>query len=235
MTDSQERLRTIYTAEQIDADIARLVEKIFQFYGDKEITPLVILQGASRFFDDFMAACDTLAALYKEKGLLVPKFTEPIKLHVSSYGSGTASNRQPRLVNGSVFDSKDVAGKNVLIFDDIVDGGDTIKFMLGLVQAAQPASVETAVLFAKPRRARKVDVPVRFIGRHMWFNRWIAGRGIDSQGKYRDRDDVVEVIKKDLHPWKWHLDILREKAEKTIRPALVSKREPVTEADERAA
>jgi hypoxanthine phosphoribosyltransferase len=115
-----------------------------------------------------------ISADYGDKGdiVLVPRTIEFIA--VSSYATGSVSSGAVRLV-------MDVRGnienRHVLIVEDIVDTGHTLKYLIGVLESHRPSSIRTAALLHKPHRA-EVDVPIDYIGFGIG-DEWVVGYGLD--------------------------------------------------------
>jgi hypoxanthine phosphoribosyltransferase len=77
----------------------------------------------------------------------------------------------------------DIEGKNVLIVEDIVDTGHTLKYLIGMLQSHRPASVSTAALVRKVESA-EVDVTIDYLGFDIG-NEWVVGYGLDYAEKHR--------------------------------------------------
>ena len=78
----------------------------------------------------------------------------------------------------------DIAGRDVLIVEDIIDSGLTLSWLLNNLSSRGPASLEVCTLLRKPD-AVKVDVPVRYIGFDI-PNEFVVGYGLDYAERYRD-------------------------------------------------
>lgn len=111
---------------------------------------------------------------------------------VSSYGARTASSGEVRIV----MDLKQpVAGRNILVVEDIIDSGRTLDYMRRNLLARSPASLRIVSLLNKPSR-REVDVPVDYVG----FNipdEFVVGYGLDFAELYRNLP-FVGVLKPEL-------------------------------------
>jgi hypoxanthine phosphoribosyltransferase len=100
---------------------------------------------------------------------------------VSSYGAGTESSGAVQIL----LDLKqDIAGKHLLIVEDIIDSGRTLDYMRRNLLARSPASVRIVTLLDKPDR-REVDVPVDYIGFDI-PNEFVVGYGLDFGEIYRN-------------------------------------------------
>ncbi len=144
----QQRVREL--AQQIDAD-----------YADQgELVIIGVLKGAFIFLADL------------SRRLTIPRSVEFIA--VSSYGDGSVSTGAVRLVmdvRGNIED------KHVLIIEDIVDTGHTLKYLIGMLESHRPASIKTCALLHKAEAAQ-VDVPIDYIGFGIG-GEWVVGYGLD--------------------------------------------------------
>ena len=100
---------------------------------------------------------------------------------VSSYGAGTKSSGVVRVLKDL---DRDIAGRHVLIVEDIIDSGLTLSWLRGNLESRRPASLEVCTLLRKPD-AVTVDVPVRYVGFDI-PNEFVVGYGLDYAERYRD-------------------------------------------------
>jgi hypoxanthine phosphoribosyltransferase len=108
----------------------------------------------------------------------------PVQLEfmaVSSYGSSTSSSGVVRILMDL---DRDIAGRDVLIVEDIIDSGLTLSWLLGNLRSRNPASLSVCTLLRKPD-AVKVDVPVRYVGFDI-PNEFVVGYGLDYGERYRN-------------------------------------------------
>ncbi|WP_073479994.1 hypoxanthine phosphoribosyltransferase [Streptoalloteichus hindustanus] len=126
-----------------------------------------VLKGAVMFMTDFARALPVPAQL---------EF-----MAVSSYGSATSSSGVVRILKDL---DRDIAGRDVLIVEDIIDSGLTLSWLLKNLASRRPASLEVCTLLRKPD-AVKVDVPVRYVGFDI-PNEFVVGYGLDYAERYRD-------------------------------------------------
>jgi hypoxanthine phosphoribosyltransferase len=157
--------------EQIKDKVAELAEKVAADYPvDKTTSDLVlvgVLKGAVMFMTDFARALPIPAQL---------EF-----MAVSSYGSSTSSSGVVRILKDL---DRDIAGRDVLIVEDIVDSGLTLSWLLKNLASRNPASLNVCSLLRK-KEAVKVDVPVRYVGFDI-PNEFVVGYGLDYAERYRD-------------------------------------------------
>ncbi|MFP5459948.1 MAG: hypoxanthine phosphoribosyltransferase, partial [Bacteriovoracia bacterium] len=102
-------------------------------------------------------------------------------LGLSSYGDATTSSGVVRITNDL---SQSVEGKHVLVVEDIVDTGLTMKFLLENLATRKPASVRICTLLHKPARA-KIQIPLDYVGFTI-EDKFVVGYGLDYSGKLRN-------------------------------------------------
>lgn len=158
---------TFIDQARIAARIAELGAEIRREIGpDEPIHVIAVLKGAFVFMAD-----------------LVRTISGPVSLDfiaVSSYGGGTASSGQVRLLKDL---DRSIEGRHVVIVEDIVDTGLTLSYLQEILWAREPKSLRTACLLSKPSR-RKVGVPVEFVGFTI-EDRFVVGYGLDFDEQYR--------------------------------------------------
>ena len=107
---------------------------------------------------------------------------------VSSYGSETDSSGVVRILKDL---DRPIAGRDVLIVEDIVDSGLTLQYLMRSLKARGPASIEVCALLTKPER-RKVDLPVKYTGFEI-PDRFAVGYGLDHAERYRNLPYVAAL------------------------------------------
>src|SRR5438270_1492317 len=152
---------------QIQEKIAELAAQVADDYAGREVLLVGVLKGAVLFMSDFARA--------------LPLPTQLEFMAVSSYGSSTSSSGVVRILKDL---DRDIAGRDVLIVEDIVDSGLTLSWLLKNLASRNPASLEVVSLLRKPE-AVKVDVPVKYIGFDI-PNEFVVGYGLDYAERYRD-------------------------------------------------
>lgn len=176
--------RILFTPEQIQRRITALAAEIAASYNDDHeddgLTLLPVLAGA------FIFTADLIRELpLKMKIALV---------QLSAYPGATTVAREPEI---RLDLSAELSGRHVLIVDDILDSGRTIRRVQGLVAAQGPASVRTAVLLRKPDKAPP-DVVVDFVGFDV-EDQFVVGYGLDFDDHYRNLP-CIGVLKPELLP-----------------------------------
>lgn len=161
--------KIILSAEQISSRIQEIAEDINRHYQDtaREIILITLLDGAIVFTAD-----------------LIRHISVPLRLdciRVSSYGNSTNPETAPRIL-GSL--KSEVQDKHVLLVDDILDTGNTMKKVFTEVSSKSPASLKTCVFLDKPER-RENNFQADWSG----FNipdEFVVGYGLDYAGRYRE-------------------------------------------------
>lgn len=151
--------RIIHSEEDIAAKVEELAKQISRDYADKgEIILIGILKGSFIFLADLA------------RKLEIDRVVEFIA--VSSYnGTSSGAVRLIMDVRG------DIAGKHVVIVEDIVDTGNTLKYLISVLASRNPASIRTCALLHKAD-ATIVDVPIDYVGFSIG-NEWVVGYGLD--------------------------------------------------------
>jgi hypoxanthine phosphoribosyltransferase len=154
--------------DELQARIRELAAEIAADYqGTEDLLLLCVLKGAYMFLADLSR--------------LLPIPHEVDFMAVSSYGQGTTSSGAVRIV----LDLKeDIAGKNVLIVEDIIDSGRTLDYMRRNLLARAPASLRICTLLNKPER-REIDVPLDYLGFDI-PDEFVVGYGLDFAQRYRN-------------------------------------------------
>ncbi len=145
-------------ADEISADYAGIHNEDFLLVG--------VLKGSFIFLSDLA------------RRLTVPHRVDFIAL--SSYQEQAEATGEVRLIMDT---RADIAGRHVLVVEDILDTGYTLNYLERLFGARQPASLRSCVLLSKPER-RKVDVRVDYLGFEI-PDVWVVGYGLDFADRFR--------------------------------------------------
>ena len=151
----------LISADEISTRVDELARQISADYADKgEIILVGVLKGAFIFLADL------------SRRLTIPRQIEFIA--VSSYEHGSIRSGAVRLV----LDVREsIEGRHVLIVEDIVDTGHTLRYLIDMLKSRNPASVRTCTLVRKEHSA-EVDVQVDYLGFNVG-DEWIVGYGLD--------------------------------------------------------
>jgi hypoxanthine phosphoribosyltransferase len=167
-------LRVLYPRERIEAEVSRLGKEISAAYAGKELLVVVVLKGALFFAADLMRA------------LRVPVEMDFMKL--SSY-DGTQST-------GKVLIKKDldmdVAGRHVLVVEDIIDTGLTLAFLMDLLRQRGAKSLGVCTLIDK-RQRRQADITPDYIGIPC-ADGFLVGYGLDLDERMRELSAIYEIV-----------------------------------------
>ncbi len=165
----QELLAEILIPEDILQNrIRELGAQISQEYAGQDLLLICILRGGVMFLTDLIRAIETPHAI---------DF-----MAVSSYGAGARKTSGQVRINMDL--SIDIAGRHVLLVEDIVDSGNTIASVLKLLQARGPASLKVCTLLDKPA-ARQTPVPIEYTGFTI-EKKFVFGYGLDLDEYYRN-------------------------------------------------
>jgi hypoxanthine phosphoribosyltransferase len=164
----------LVATEDLDRRVSELAGEISEDYEGRELLLVAILKGALPFLADLM------------RRLTVP--CEVDFMAVSSYGSSTDSSGVVRILKDL---DAPIAGREVLIVEDIIDSGLTLHYLLKTLRARDPASLEVCSLLTKPER-RRVDLPIRYVGFEI-PNRFAIGYGLDFEERYRNLSYVAAL------------------------------------------
>lgn len=157
---------------KIQERVDELAAQISADYADKgDLVLIGVLKGSFIFLADL------------SRRLTIPRTIEFIA--VSSYGSGSQSTGAVRLlmdVRGNI------ENRDVLVVEDIVDTGHTLKYLIGILESHRPASIRTCTLLHKAESAQ-VDVKIDYIGFGIG-DEWVVGYGLD----YGEHDRTLPYI-----------------------------------------
>jgi hypoxanthine phosphoribosyltransferase len=169
-------LRKLFASDVIADRVRRLAEEIGAVYGNEPLVAICVLKGAFVFFSDLVR-------------FLHNKNLEIDFVRLSSYGKGTESS-------GHVSISRDVdaplAGKHVLVVEDIVDSGKTMRFLLDKLARANVLSLRLAAFIDK-RERREAEVHVDFAAFRL-DRGFVVGYGLDYAERWRALPAVYEII-----------------------------------------
>jgi len=169
--------KPLFTKEQIQDRVKELAERISHDYAGKDIVAVGILKGAFMVFSDLVRAIQIpltvdfiLASSYLKNST-----TGEVKIH---------------------YDIKeDVADKDVLLIEDIIDSGITLNHIRERVLARSPKSLKLCVFLDK-RERRIVDVPLDYVGFKI-PNEFVVGYGLDYDNKFRNLP-YIAIFKKSV-------------------------------------
>ena len=155
--------------EELQNRVQELADMVSEKYADSEQDLLLVcvLKGAAFFLTDFA------------RKLSIPSELE--FMAVSSYGASTSSSGVVRILKDL---DRDIAGRNVLIVEDIIDSGLTLSWLIRNLEGRSPASLNVVTLLRKPEVV-KADIDLLDVGFDI-PNEFVIGYGLDFAERYRD-------------------------------------------------
>lgn len=163
-----ESIRVLLTEEEVDNRIAEVAKEINRDYEGKPIHLICILKGGAMFM------CE-----------LAKRLTGDVSfdfMDVSSYGEGTESSGVVKIIKDL---DENIEGKNLLIVEDIIDTGRTLKNLTALLSQRNPASIKLCAMLDKPSRRVEKEVTVDYKCFEI-PNEFVVGYGLDYDQKYRN-------------------------------------------------
>ena len=174
ITIHNKEFRPYLSAAQLDKAVVELAARLSDDYAGRRPLFVVVLTGG------FMFAADLLKQYRGE--------CEIVFIRVASY-EGTGSTGVVQEVLGL---REEVAGRDIILVEDIVDTGTTMHHLLPTLRAKGPASVEIATLFFKPGSLR-YELPIRYVAQEI-PNDFVVGYGLDFDGLGRNLPDVYVAV-----------------------------------------
>lgn len=169
-----QEVNILISAEEIKNKVQELGRMVAADYQGKDLLVVGILKGAFMFMADLIREIDT-----------------PLEIDfmaVSSYGASTISSGEVRIIKDLDYSIKD---RNILIVEDIIDTGLTVKYITSILHKREPASIKICCMLDKPHR-RKTDIRPDYCGFTV-DDRFIVGYGLDYAEKYREYPAVCEL------------------------------------------
>ncbi len=163
-----DKIRVLLSEEEVNRKISEVAEQISKDYEGKELHLICILKGGVFF------TCE-----------LAKRITVPVSLDfmsVSSYGDDTKSSGVVRIVKDL---DEPLAGKDVLIVEDIIDSGRTLSYLIEVLRQRGPKSIQLCTLLDKPERRVKKQVQVQYTCFTI-PDEFVVGYGLDYAQKYRN-------------------------------------------------
>lgn len=171
--------KVLFTEEQIRARVMELGKQITADYSGKEIVAVGILKGAIVFFSD-----------------LIREIKCPVRfdfMAISSYGNSTKTSGTARLLKDI---DTDIENKHVIIIEDIIDSGVTLKYLKENFQHRKAASVKICAMLNKPE-GRRANIKGDYVGFDV-PDEFIVGYGLDYAGRYRNLA-YIGTLKKEVY------------------------------------
>lgn len=171
--------KVLLTQEQIEQRVAELGRQITADYAGRDLIVVVLLKGAAWFATDLTRTIDL-----------------PLRVDfmvASSYGNGTSTSGSVKV---KLDISEDIAGKDVLVIDDIIDSGVTFASISNMLRQQRPASLKTVALCDKAER-RVNGLDADYVGFQI-PDEFVVGYGLDYAGDYRNLP-YIGVLKNSVY------------------------------------
>ena len=157
----------LFSEEQLKARVREIAGQIDRDFAGKEPMLISVLRGSFIFMADLM------------RSTTLPCTVD--FMAVSSYGAGTTSSGQVKITKDL---SESIEGRDIIVVEDILDSGNTLSYLLQILQARHPASMKLCTLLDKPDRRIK-PVHVDYSGFSI-PDEFVVGYGLDFAEKYRN-------------------------------------------------
>ena len=174
--------KVLITNEDVRNRLKEVAKKIGDDYKGKDVLFICVLRGAFMFFADLVREISEYDVNAQVDFIAV-----------SSYGEGTVSTGEVKFIKDC---STPIAGKNVIIVEDIVDSGRTLAWLVEELKRRGAQSVEVFALLEKPSR-REVDVQVKYKGYEV-PDEFVVGFGLDYDERFRNLDSIA-VLKPEVY------------------------------------
>jgi hypoxanthine phosphoribosyltransferase len=163
-----EKINVLIDEDRLCDRIKEMAEKINRDYAGKSLHMIGVLKGSVFMMTE-----------------LAKHITVPVTMDfmcVSSYGNGTESTGRVKIVKDL---DEGIAGRDVLIVEDIIDSGNTLHYLQKVLEERKPASLKLCTLLDKPERRVVDDVTVDYVGFEI-PDKFVVGFGLDYAQKYRN-------------------------------------------------
>ncbi|MCC6108547.1 MAG: hypoxanthine phosphoribosyltransferase [Denitrobacterium sp.] len=171
--------RVLFTEEDLRARVAEMGRQITADHQGESLLVVSVLRGAAIFMADLVREID------------LP--LEMDYMAISSYGNGVKSSGIVRILKDL---TSSVEGRHVLIAEDILDSGLTLKYLIRNLESRNPASIEVATLLRKKTKAQ-ADIDCRYVGFEC-PDEFIVGYGMDYAERYRNLP-YIGVLKPEVY------------------------------------
>ncbi len=163
----KEKINVMITEEEISKRILEVADRINKDYEGRELTLICVLKGGVMFM------CDLAKRLNLDVRLDF--------MSVSSYGAETKSSGVVKIIKDL---DNSIEGRDVLIVEDIIDSGNTLAYLLDILEKRGPKSIKLCTLLDKPSRREK-DVVVDYVCFEI-EDKFVLGYGLDYDQRYRN-------------------------------------------------
>lgn len=175
----QDILEILFTEEQLKQRVHEIAAEINRDYRGKNLILISVLRGSFIFMADLVREIE------------LPCLVD--FMSVSSYGKGTSSSGQVQITKDL---SEDISGLDVIVVEDILDSGNTLSYLLRVLEQRHPASIRLCTLLDKPDRRVK-PVQVHYSGFTI-PDAFVVGYGLDFAEKYRNLP-YIGILKPEIY------------------------------------
>ena len=172
-------LKVLYSEAEIKTAVTHLGQELQRDYQGKNPLMIGILKGAIVFMTDLMRTIDD--------------FVEVDFMDVSSYGASTVSSGEVKILKDL---DTSVAGRDIIIVEDIVDSGQTLDYLIKLFQTRAANSIAICALMDKPE-GRVKEVKANYVGLSV-PDEFVVGYGLDYAEKYRNLP-YIGILKPEVY------------------------------------
>ena len=175
----EDNIKVLLSEDVVDLRIKEIGQEITRDYQGKKIHLICVLKGGVFF------TCE-----------LAKRIDLPVSfdfMSVSSYGSGTVSSGIVKIVKDP---DEAIEGEDVLLVEDIIDSGNTLKYLVDILKQRKPNSLKICTLLDKPER-RVADVNVDYVGFEI-PDKFVVGYGLDYCQQYRNMP-YIGVLKPEVY------------------------------------
>lgn len=172
-------LEILFSEAQLKTRVQEIGTEIQRDYAGKEIMLISVLRGSFVFMADLCRCIDLSCTL---------DF-----MSVSSYGKGTKSSGQVQITKDL---SEDISGRHIIVVEDILDSGNTLSYLLRILQQRNPASIRLCTLLDKPDRRTK-PIHADYAGFQI-PDAFVVGYGLDYAEKYRNLP-YIGILKPEMY------------------------------------
>lgn len=171
--------KVLFSEEEIAKRIKEVAAKIDEDYCDKRPIMVAILKGSVMFYTDLLRTMNIKA--------------EMDFMAISSYGDDTKTSGEVKMVKDL---DRSIEGRHIIIVEDIVDTGYTLKYLKAALETRKPASIKVCSLLNKESR-RLVEVEPDYVCFEVG-NEFVVGYGLDYAQFYRNLP-LIGVLKKEVY------------------------------------
>ena len=171
--------RVLYSREELAKKTSELGQQLTIDYKEKNPLVVGILKGATPFLSDLIKEMDV--------------YLEMDFMDISSYGGGITSSGEVKILKDL---DTNVEGRDLLIVEDIIDSGRTLKYLIEMFRYRKAKSIKIVTLLDKPE-GRVVDMKADYVG-FLVPNEFVVGYGLDYDEKYRNLP-YIGILKPEIY------------------------------------